>query len=402
MNWMFLKAMRSKSVVTSAVMAGALLAAVALAGCASEPRLPDVATPTAVAQNQPATLPGASATATDAPVATDSPAPSATPSPLPSATDAAAQPGQPAVTAPAATVAPSATAPNADDATSTPAPTSPAAPAGAGLAGAEEARLPALLIDHRSIADFERIPDEYIAKAAQLRLLYRGASVGYNIGEGLDCLANNFAERRPYRCDSGLASDQVLFDPKYDRSNWVFEPHSPPPNPNPGWWEKVALFVERVNTLGSDEAYDVVTVTFDYVDLIEGANMDDLFFQAERSGSLPIVADMAAVEAAHPELQIFWWTSNLARAVGTPDSESFNQQMRAYAAANGKVLFDMADIEAHAPDGSACFDNRGQGYPAICPDYTEEREAGHLNALGQQRVVKALWVLMARLAGWEG
>lgn len=385
-----MKAMRNKSAVTTAVIAVALLATVALAGCASEQRLSDMAPPTSVAQNQPTTQTSTPPTTTVAPTEI------ATPALLPSATDAAAQPGQPNKTAPAPTVTPSATGPSAVDATSAPFPAPPATPT-----GAEEARPPALVIDHRSIADFERIPDEYIAKAAQLRLLYRGASVGYNIGEGLDCLANNFVDRRPFRCDGGLAPDQVLFDPKYDRSNWVFEPHSPPPNPNPGWWEKVTLFVDRVDGLGPDEAYDVVTVTFDYVDLIEGANMDDLFFQAERSGSFPIVADMAAVEAAHPELQIFWWTSNLARAIGTSDSESFNQQMRAYAADNGKVLFDMADIESHAPDGAPCFDNKGGGIPAICPDYTEEREAGHLNALGQQRVAKALWVLMARLARWD-
>ena len=391
MNWNPLKLMRSKYAVTTAVIASALLATVALAGCTGEQRLPDMATPTSVVQNPPAPQTSASPTATLTSIATD------LPTPLPSPTDSVSQPGQPAPTAEALTVTPSATGPSAVDATPAPSPAPPATPV-----DAEEARLPALVIDHRSIADFERISDEYIAKAAQLRLLYRGASVGYNIGEGLDCLANNFVDRRPYRCDNGLAPDQVLFDPKYNRDNWTFEPHSPPPNPNPGWWDKVTLFNDRVNNLGPDEAYDVVTVTFDYVDLIEGANMDDLFFQAERSGSLPIVSDMAAVEAAHPELQIFWWTSNLARAVGTPDSKSFNEQMRAYAAANGKVLFDMADIEAHAPDGTPCFDNRGQSYPAICPDYTEEREAGHLNALGQQRVVEALWVLMARLAGWEG
>lgn len=92
--------------------------------------------------------------------------------------------------------------------------------------------------------------------------------------------------------------------------------------------------------------------------------------------------------------------------MGTADAESFNQQIRAYAIANGKVLFDMAAIESRlAPDGAPCFDNHGAGLP------------GHLSQLHQQgqktkamstrrgrlRVAQALWVLMARLqAGWEG
>ena len=261
---------------------------------------------------------------------------------------------------------------------------------------------PALVIDHTSIADFARIPDEAIARAAQLSLLFRGASVGVNIDDGLNCLMNDFPNRRPNFCDRGLTAEQVVFDGRYDRSRWAFEPHSPPPNPNPGWWNKVTFFADRANSMDAGELYDVVTFTFDYVDVIEGGNMDDLFFQAERSGELPIVQDLADLEAAHPDQRFVWWTSNLARSVGTADAESFNQQMRAYAIANGKVLFDMAAIESHAPDGSPCFDNRGQGYPAICPDYTDEQEAGHLNARGRLRVAQALWVLMARLAGWEG
>jgi hypothetical protein len=36
----------------------------------------------------------------------------------------------------------------------------------------------------------------------------------------------------------------------------------------------------------------------------------------------------------------------------------------------------------------------------MCDEYTEEVVAGHLNALGKQRMAKAVWVLMARLAGW--
>ena len=80
--------------------------------------------------------------------------------------------------------------------------------------------------------------------------------------------------------------------------------------------------------------------------------------------------------------------------------QQFNRQMRAYAVAHNKVFMDLADIESHRPDGTACTDNEGNGIEAICQDYTNERNAGHLNALGSQRAAKAIWVLMARLAGW--
>ena len=84
------------------------------------------------------------------------------------------------------------------------------------------------------------------------------------------------------------------------------------------------------------------------------------------------------------------------------ETQNFNERMRIYAAVNDKVLFDLADIESHAPNGSPCFDNAGQGIEAICADYTNEVNAGHLNAVGRLRLVKTFWVLMARMAGWEG
>jgi hypothetical protein len=258
------------------------------------------------------------------------------------------------------------------------------------------------VIDHTAVADFQRIPDEYIRAASQLRLLLRGASVGVNISDGLNCLANNFSGRRPYFCDRDLPPDQVVFDPKYDRSHWTFELHNPPPNPNPAWPNKVKFFIDRVNGLEPHENYDVVSFTADYVDVIEGLNMDDTFFQPATGGEFSPVQALEDLTSAHPDKTIVWWTSNLARTIGTPDSVSFNQQMRDYTRSHGKILFDMADIESHAPDGTPCVDNLGRGLPAICQDYTTEQVAGHLNALGSQRVARALWVLMARLAGWEG
>ncbi|OGO25517.1 MAG: hypothetical protein A2W33_05790 [Chloroflexi bacterium RBG_16_52_11] len=92
----------------------------------------------------------------------------------------------------------------------------------------------------------------------------------------------------------------------------------------------------------------------------------------------------------------------MGRAIGTAESDSFNQQLRAYAIDHNKILMDIADIESHTQDGAPCFDNGGQGHEAICDEYTNEKNAGHLNALGSMRAAKAMWVLMARLAGWEG
>src|SRR5690606_2543925 len=45
----------------------------------------------------------------------------------------------------------------------------------------------------------------------------------------------------------------------------------------------------------------------------------------------------------------------------------------------------------------------GINIPAICQHYTSETEGGHLGSVsaGKIRVAKAIWVLMAQLAGWN-
>ena len=42
--------------------------------------------------------------------------------------------------------------------------------------------------------------------------------------------------------------------------------------------------------------------------------------------------------------------------------------------------------------------------PAICQHYTRETDGGHLGNpdVGKIRLAKAFWVLMARIAGWNG
>jgi len=257
-----------------------------------------------------------------------------------------------------------------------------------------------LIIDHRSIADFDHIPDSYISAAIDLRVLFRHASVGGNISDGLDCLMNNF-DTRPSHCDRDLAPGEIFYDPKYDRSNWRFDFHNEA-NPNPGWWNKEIYFINRVDNLGPGEPYNVVGFKFGYVDATTGSNIADKFFEDDPNDGFPSVEDLEQMEVNHPDKIHMWWTMGLARAVGTIESESFNQQMRAYAATNGKILLDIADVESHQPDGSPCFDNRGDGIEAICEDYTDEVNGGHLNARGKQRMAKAIWVLMASIAGWDG
>jgi hypothetical protein len=203
----------------------------------------------------------------------------------------------------------------------------------------------------------------------------------------------------------------------YPRSNWVYEYW---PGGCDSWSAKVKCFMDVADTL--IDHYDVVSFQFSYLEVDEAssiANPANGFFAD--NPSLYDVHDLEAYETAHPGKTIIYWTSSLARGIGSAVSDTFNHRMRQYAKDKGKPLFDVADILSHDPDGFPCYDNRDgkpytgtggntENYPddgidrlAICQHYTSETDGGHLGnpSVGMIRVAKGFWVLMAQLAGWQ-
>jgi len=58
-------------------------------------------------------------------------------------------------------------------------------------------------------------------------------------------------------------------------------------------------------------------------------------------------------------------------------------------------LYDIADIEVYAPDGSRCYSTCDR----ICGEYTNDK--GHPNQEGAVRLAKGFWVLMAKIVSWN-
>ena len=164
---------------------------------------------------------------------------------------------------------------------------------------------------------------------------------------------------------------------------------------NPGWIDKVNDFVDLVNQ--NADQYDVFMFLVDYADGIDNASYPKI---SDPDNFQTLFVDkIEALQAEHPDKLIIWTTMSMART-GFDNETSFNQMLRAYAAEHNKILFDLADIESHSPDGQPQTD--GQGREILYSGYTNEAQSGHLNEVGQERVARSLWWFMARLAGWEG
>ncbi|MBE0411783.1 MAG: hypothetical protein IBX69_18805 [Anaerolineales bacterium] len=293
-------------------------------------------------------------------------------------------------------------------------------------------------VDKNSIALFEHIPEQYLTTAGNLHMLFADRSVGQNINEGLDCLTASSWSASPASCrrdyydndwnwktftqadlDQGIVPEAILFSPdpiRYSRSNWTYEFHM-------GTWSNLTQdFIQNMAPAYLNDK-DILSYQFSYLNVAEGDDIIDPqtgFFTDNPNRYT--VYDLEAFIAQHPDKVFIFWTTSLARGIGTQVSTDFNNAMRQYAIDNSKIMFDVADILSHRPDGTPCFDNRdgvpycdmhgncedhpddGLDLPAICQEYTTETDGGHLGSVsaGKIRVAKAFWVLMAQIAGWDG
>lgn len=242
-----------------------------------------------------------------------------------------------------------------------------------------------IVVNHTSVALFDQIPPAYLNAAGALRVLFRTASVGQNISEGLNCLANNTG----VNCRTGFgvpaSSVPIVSRPQYQRPRWLLEYRG-----NPGWYGKASDYITQVQTRHA--SFDVMTWKQSYVDDPSLVN----FWTRGRTG--PDIGDVEAALAAAPTVTGVFWTAALPR-ITLPHITTFNTTMRLYAQNEQAILFDLADLESHTPAGTPCVTN---GHPVICTAYNNEVDGGHLtNGMAQQHIAKAFWVLAARLAGWQ-
>jgi hypothetical protein len=246
-----------------------------------------------------------------------------------------------------------------------------------------------IIADHTSIDYFRSIPSSALASAAALKTLFMHQSTGGYIEYlGLQCLEGlqNDPSVFPQECITYARTPYVPYD--YRNWNWKL------------WDEPMADAIAKtdqwVSVVQAQQAnYQVLGMKFCYVD---GWNQDFTYYRDH----------MLALERTYPGKIFIWSTSALWNDPGSACQDNgfnscsniaeFNQQVRDFAKANHKPLYDVADIESHDPNGNLCLTD---GYEGLCGVYYSDG-GGHPNTTGSIRLAKGFWYLMAKISGWNG
>jgi hypothetical protein len=264
-----------------------------------------------------------------------------------------------------------------------------------------------IVINHNSIALYDQIPAQYLNAAENLKFMFMDRSVGSNIYDGLVCLSAptwidsasicrrsyidaSLTDWKTYTLTDNPIPAEILFPGGNSAANIEFL------YGERTWEEDLSFFIQNYPTYANR---DIFTFEHNYLHVATGSTIDNVYFDPNYSGTN--IYDLVALESRYPNNTFVYWTTSLARTIGTQDAQSFNNQMRNWTAQNGKILLDIADIESHTPSGAACVN--AQGYEILCANYTTETDGGHLGSVsaGKIQIAKAIWVMLAQIAGWQ-
>lgn len=243
----------------------------------------------------------------------------------------------------------------------------------------------AVIVDQSTINHFDNLDENFLIKAKEIKLLFRHASVGAQINLGLDCLQGT--RTNPKECNS--------FPPyKYDRRNWIFQARG-----NSGWKGKIEDFVATVET--NLENYDVFSFKFCYLD-----GLDELsepcgspFNQEKTMANWNLLKNAyETLERKYPHKVFVWWTLPLTQ-VGQFCTEQINKRIREYCKNNGKILFDIADLQCWDTLGNRTTNSQGWevAFKGFCGEQKPDAKACHPNWAGSIRIAKAFWYLMTKI-----
>jgi hypothetical protein len=262
-----------------------------------------------------------------------------------------------------------------------------------------------IIADHTVVAKYDDIPQYYIDLVKKMWVSYAGESHSGATRAGLLALETAYPTFAVSVAESGIPEAYTTSNLRFSRATWGDYANAT------GWmysygeedWFTSAAAISRTkagitycNThnpelaaIGFGWCYDYDTDFADYII----ATQEYVDYCTSNGYSTKVFFTTAPVDD--------FLSSGQAGYIRYIENESIRSHVDANAT---RILFDYADI--------LCYDNNGSGntstwdghtYPvATATNISPTVESYHISEAGALRLAKAMWWMLARIAGWDG
>lgn len=241
----------------------------------------------------------------------------------------------------------------------------------------------AQIIDHTDIARVASLPQSIMNAIGRQKWFFTHSGVGLNIIGGLSNLrSSNYTRYQLIHVSVSYSNlQQRAYPPGVTAPGRVYYCN----RGDRDWSAKLTFFDNSVQLSGW--RYPAITVA-----------MNEISYVDQNADPASYVNSMAALEAAYPDT-IFVYTTMPLTTIADSNNvlrNQYNAYVRAYCISNRKLLYDIADMEAHDPDDvEQTFEYEGGTYQKLYSGYAQTE--GLLNTTGWQRMALGWYAVAAAI-----
>ncbi len=269
-----------------------------------------------------------------------------------------------------------------------------------------------IIADHTVVDKFDKIPQQYIDEVKKMWVVIAGESHGRGYINGLDLLKaqnNKFAVSTaisgtpdPYTSTS-LRASSLLWGDVASSSGWV------------NWygeedWWTTPLAISRTKAgITYCNSHSLVISAILFAHCYDPAMSDNYLVNYTNY----INATQEYIDhcsSNNYSTKVIYTTLTCDMGYADPDLDQYNkwcasELIRQHVSRESSgILFDYYDILSYndAGNGPATATYNGNLYNIIHPSNDNDSGPYHISSAGQLRLAKAMWWLLARMAGWDG
>jgi len=266
-----------------------------------------------------------------------------------------------------------------------------------------------LIADHTIVDDYEDIPTYYINEVKKMWLSYAGQSHSEAIRDGLDALEALDSRFQVNVTESGTPEAYTTSHLRASRATWGSFYSST------GWTYNYSTYSWFVQSLGISRTKAGISYC-DNNSLTLGAIGFGWCWDSEIDSESEFGSYISATKQYYEYVEDEEINTAILFTTGTVDGGEdtygetgwykhlgYEQIRDSVENGQSRYLFDYADI--------LCYNNsdqvntttwNGHEYPIIHNDNYGGDYTGHIGMVGALRLAKAMWWLLARIAGWDG